>query len=190
VRAERTALQTERLRLDPVGPEHADALCDAVAASAEELKKWLIWAVDHNLEKSMTFARRCVEMWGVAEWTFAIWDEDELIGCIGLDGYQALLGSIQLGYWLRTDMWGQGLMTEAGRAVVDLAFRRLNLHRIELHADTRNSASIRVAEKLGFTRVGVLRDGERGLDGWHDAYVFDLLSTDDAKQPSRGRVAP
>jgi RimJ/RimL family protein N-acetyltransferase len=190
VTSDRKALQTERLRLDPVGPEHAEAMRDAVAASAEELKPWLIWAVDHDLEKSRTFARRCLEMWGIAEWTFSIWYGDELIGCIGLDGYHPLLGSVQLGYWLRTDMWGQGLTTEAGTAVIDFAFRRLNLHRIELHADTRNSASIRVAEKLGFSRVGVLRDGERGIDGWHDAYVFDLLSSDDAKQRTRGRVAP
>lgn len=75
-------------------------------------------------------------------------------------------------------------MTEAGRAVIEFAFDRVGLHRIELHADTRTAASIRVAKKLGFKRrgrarpdsrsAGVLRDGERNVDGWHDCYVFDL----------------
>ena len=175
---ERTAICTRRLQLEPVGPHHSSALYEAVAASSAELRPWLFWAVDHSLDKSREFTKRCLDLWGVSQWTFAICESDRLIGCVGLDSYESFLSSAEIGYWLRTDRAGRGLMTEAAGAVVDFAFGELNLHRIELHADTRNAASIRVAEKLGFARVGLLREGERGEDGWHDCYVFDRLATD------------
>jgi ribosomal-protein-serine acetyltransferase len=172
----RVPIHTERLRLEPTGPEHADALWTAVDASRSELRRWLIWANDSKPERTREFAEGCRTGWDKAGWTFAIHEGHELIGGIGLDDHNELISSVELGYWLRTDRAGRGLMTEAGRAVIEFAFERIGLHRIELHADIRNAASIRVAEKLGFTRGGVLRDGERNVDGWHDCYVFDLLS--------------
>jgi ribosomal-protein-serine acetyltransferase len=180
----RVPLTTQRLRLVPTAPEHAQAIWTAVEASLPELRPWLYWAKDNTLEDKKLFTERCRAQWGRSEWTFSIFAADDLIGCIGLDTYQPLLRSAQLGYWLRSDRAGRGYMTEAGRAVVDFAFDELKLHRIELHSDTRNAASIRVAEKLGFTRVGTLRDGERGIDGWHDCYVFDLLARDREKHDS------
>jgi ribosomal-protein-serine acetyltransferase len=185
---ERAALRTKRLRLEPTGPEHADAIWAAVEASLPELRAWLYWAKDYELEHARAFAERCLKQWGTTEWTFSIHRNDELIGSVGLDTYQPLLASAQLGYWMRSDSSGRGYMTEAGVAVIDFAFGPLNLHRIELHADTRNVATIRVAEKLGFERVGLFRDGERGIDGWHDCYVFDLLTTDHTQNPSGSTV--
>jgi ribosomal-protein-serine acetyltransferase len=142
VTTERTALSTGRLRLEPVGPRHTNALFEAVAESSAELRPWLFWAVDYSLDKSRQFTRRCADLWGVAEWTFAICESDQLIGCVGLDSYEPFLSRAEIGYWLRTDRAGRGLMTEAAGAVVDFAFGELKLHRIELHADTRNAASI------------------------------------------------
>jgi ribosomal-protein-serine acetyltransferase len=172
----RAVIETARLRLEPTGPEHAEAICEAVESSLPELRPWLYWAKDNDLGQRREFTERCLEGWDQTEWTFSIHERNELIGGIGLDRFESLLSSVELGYWLRSDRAGRGLMTEAGVAVVNFAFEQLNLHRIELHADTRNVASIRVAEKLRFRRVGTLRDGERSVDGWHDCYVYDLLS--------------
>lgn len=69
-------------------------------------------------------------------------------------------------------------MTEAGRAVISFAFEVLDVHRIELHAGVSNKPSIRVAEKLGFQREGVLREAGRGAGGFYDAFVYGLLTTD------------
>ena len=60
-------------------------------------------------------------------------------------------------YALARPHWGQGLMTEAARAVVDWGFSRRGLSRISSHADLRNRRSWRVMEKLGMTREGVFR---------------------------------
>ncbi len=107
------------------------------------------------------------------------------MGTIGLHGVDVLTLSAMLGYWIATSSAGRGLMTEAGARVVRFALEDLRLHRIGLYAAPDNVPSVRVAEKLGLRREGVLRDGNRGMHGWHDVYVFGLLRDD----PIRGGVA-
>ena len=60
---------------------------------------------------------------------------------------------------------GRGLATEAGRAFVDHGFATLGLRKIHAGMNAKNAASIRVIEKLGFTRV---RSGEGNGNPWHD----------------------
>ncbi len=67
-------------------------------------------------------------------------------------------------------------MTEAARAVVDFGFDEINCHRLELLAAVANTGSIRVAEKLGFTREGLLREANRAPTGRHDMYIYGLLA--------------
>jgi ribosomal-protein-serine acetyltransferase len=172
---ERKVLETDRLRLEPVGPEHVDAIWTAVESSLAELRPWMPWAVDNSRESTEEFAQGCVADWGVREWQFGIHKDGVYVGGIGLQGHAPLTLSAELGYWLRSDQAGNGYMTEAAEAMVRFGFNELGLHRIELAAGVENLASIRVAEKLGFVRGGVLRDRSRGADGWYDCYVFDLL---------------
>lgn len=64
----------------------------------------------------------------------------------------------EMGWSIHRSLWGQGLTTEAAQAVVDCAFRaHATLNRIGATADTRNVASLRIMEKLGMCREGVLR---------------------------------
>jgi ribosomal-protein-serine acetyltransferase len=167
--------------------DHAGTLWEAVEASLAELTPWMPWASDDSYEHNRAFLKMSEDAWQRDEaWTFTIFFEGRAAGTVGLNGFEPLLASAELGYWLRTDLVGRGLMTEAAGAVVSFGFNELHLHRIELHAGLANINSIRVAEKLGFRRVGTLRDGSRGQYGWYDCYVFDLLETDDRPDPPPG----
>jgi ribosomal-protein-serine acetyltransferase len=140
----------------------------------------MAWTSDDSYEHSRDFLKMSQDAWQRGEaWIFTIFYEGRAAGTLGLSSFQPLIASAELGYWLRTDLSGRGLMTEAAAAVVDFGFEQVHLHRIELHAGRANAGSIRVAEKLGFRRVGTLRDGSRGADGWYDCYVFDLLESDE-----------
>jgi ribosomal-protein-serine acetyltransferase len=175
----RRTIVTPRTSLVPSAVEHADSLWAAVERSLPELRPWMAWAADDSNEHNADFLKMCEASWNSGEaWTFTIFVEDRAAGTVGLGPHVPLVRSAELGYWLRTDLAGRGLMTEAARAVVDFAFEELGLHRIELHAGTENAGSIRVAEKLGFQRVGLLRDGSRGEAGWYDCHLFDLLESD------------
>jgi aminoglycoside 6'-N-acetyltransferase len=73
---------------------------------------------------------------------------------------------------------GRGLGTEACRRVVAHLIDKLGHHRITVDPATANVAAIRAYEKVGFTRVGVMRRSERdvGGGGWHDSLLMELLA--------------
>jgi RimJ/RimL family protein N-acetyltransferase len=64
---------------------------------------------------------------------------------------------VELGYWIARPFWGQGIATEAGRALLDTARESLRLPRLVAGHFTDNPASGRVLEKLGFRPTGVTR---------------------------------
>lgn len=61
------------------------------------------------------------------------------------------------GYWLGQPYWGRGIMTTAVRATADYIFAQFDVVRLEAPVFEWNPASMRVLEKCGFTREGVLR---------------------------------
>ncbi len=81
--------------------------------------------------------------------------------------------------FLTTARHGLGLGTEAVRILArHLLFER-DHHRLTIDPATDNGAAIRTYEKVGFRRVGVMRQYERGPDGaWHDGLLMDLLRED------------
>jgi RimJ/RimL family protein N-acetyltransferase len=62
-----------------------------------------------------------------------------------------------LGYGIGRPWWGLGLATEAARAAMDYAFRELGVYKVWARADPRNLPSLRVLDKLGMQREGLLR---------------------------------
>ena len=83
--------------------------------------------------------------------------------------------SATLGYCLDDSAWGQGLATEAAGALLRWAFDTLDLNRVQSDADTRNAASARVLEKLGFVREGTLRENCIVNGDVSDSWVYGLL---------------
>ena len=148
--------------------------------SMEELKPFMSWADTASFEATLAFASGSALQWDAGlGMMFSIVFEGDAVGTIGFAQHAPLAGHAELGYWLRSDLCGRGLMTEAASAVVEYGFAVLRLHRIELRAAPSNVGSVRVAEKIGFTREGMLRHGARGAGGWHDVDVFGLLESDE-----------
>jgi RimJ/RimL family protein N-acetyltransferase len=89
---------------------------------------------------------------------WAIEVEDQAVGGIGVDigtGVHAKSG--QFGYWLAEPYWGRGIMTAAVRATSDHVLVHLDIVRLEAPVFEWNPASMRVLEKCGFIREGLLR---------------------------------
>ncbi len=83
----------------------------------------------------------------------------------------------ELGGYLLPRHWRKGLATEIGAAMRDFALGKLRVHRLACHCDTENVASMRVVEKLGFTREGTIRHRVRVGGVWRDSHLYALLST-------------
>jgi ribosomal-protein-alanine N-acetyltransferase len=85
-----------------------------------------------------------------------------------------------IGYWVGEKYAGRGLMVEAVQLLVSFAFDTLKLHRIEAACIPDNARSIRVLEKAGFRREGLLRSYLRINGVWQDHYLYALIVGDQA----------
>ena len=77
-----------------------------------------------------------------------------------------------IGYWVRRQFEGQGLVTEAVGAITRFAFETLRAQRVEIRTDDRNDRSWRVAERLGYRLEGVLRNESRDAYGLRDTRIY------------------
>jgi RimJ/RimL family protein N-acetyltransferase len=102
-------------------------------------------------------------------------DEAALIGQCTLFAWQCASRRAEIGYSLAAATWGQGLATEALRALIGHGFDAIGLNRIEADIDPRNVASAHVLERLGFVKEGVAR--ERWIVGGEvcDSDLYGLL---------------
>ncbi len=175
-------LRTPRLVLSPVESSDGPALWDAVESSREHLEPWLPWVPFNTTpESSQRYADACSTDWDAGRAVrFAIRAADgrRLLGVVGLDSCVHLHRSCELGYWLRRDATGHGVMTEASHACIQYAFTRLCAHRIRCAAATDNHASLRVIARLGFRFEGIARQAELVRSRWLDHAVFSRLATD------------
>lgn len=115
------------------------------------------------------------------EYYFGIFNEDGLlIGNVSL--FQVMRGSLQgafIGYFMDKQENGKGYTTEAVRLIVEYAFEKLKLHRIEAGVMPHNLASIRVLKKAGFHKEGIARKNVKINGKWEDHQVLALINPAD-----------
>ena len=99
-----------------------------------------------------------------------------VIGAIRLGRNKPAEHSADLGYSYNRDYWGRGFGTEAARAMMQVAFRVLGLHRVWAWCDVRNAGSYRVMEKLGMRREGTFRQNIQVKGAWRDTFVYAILA--------------
>lgn len=89
---------------------------------------------------------------------WAIELDGEAVGAIGVElGEGVFAKAGRFGYWLAEPYWGRGIMTAAVRATSDQVFADFDVARLEAAVFEWNPASMRILEKCGFVREGVLR---------------------------------
>lgn len=116
------------------------------------------------------FRRRELFQWGIADAA-----NDTVIGTCTLIRWSPNHERCEIGFALRQTCWGKGLGFEAVTALIEFAFTTLELHRLEADVDPRNDRSLRLLERCGFRREGLLREryyvnGER-----QDTLMLGLL---------------
>jgi len=106
-------------------------------------------------------------------------DDDALVGVYNFS--EIVRGAFQsafLGYFAFAPLAGRGLMTEGLAAALDIAFRKLKLHRVEVNIQPNNARSLALAARLGFTREGYSRRYVKISGRWRDHVRFAMLADD------------
>jgi RimJ/RimL family protein N-acetyltransferase len=113
------------------------------------------------------------------ELNFAIANNDELIGGIGLmlqpDVYRF---SAEIGYWIAEPFWGKGIASLTLLALSKYAFEQFDLNRIFAGVFQGNRASMRVLEKSGFKLEGRLRNAVYKENRFKDQLMYSILKED------------
>ncbi len=100
-----------------------------------------------------------------------------LVGMCTLFNLAAESRRAELGYLLDRRHWGTGLMYEATSALLSYGFRTLQLNRVEADVDPRNLGSVRLLERLGFVREGLLRARWIVSSEISDSAIYGILAS-------------
>ncbi len=169
-------LSTTRLQLRGVTDADADALY-TMHSNPVIMRYWDAppWSdrrrADEFIAKSREMAATGTGMRLAAERV----TDGAFIGWCGLARWNPDYRSASLGYCFDDVAWGHGYATEAARVVLQWAFDTLAINRVQAEVDTRNAASARVLEKVGFVREGTLREDCVVSGEVSDSWVYGLL---------------
>jgi RimJ/RimL family protein N-acetyltransferase len=184
-------LETERLRLIALDGETLDPLelyeyVGVDAPGVDRLTRHLTWEPHQHPNETLEFLDQCAEQFAADRGAhYAIYpreDEtgaDELagLGGFGVDWDRSVA---TLGTWLREPFWGRGYSGERARALMRVAFERLDLDCVAVTCDVENENSYRAISRYvaraGGREEGVLRNHERFPDGPRDVYRFTVTS--------------
>ncbi len=113
---------------------------------------------------------------GLRLWLFEKKSPYKIIGTVSFQNVMRnVYHSCQLGYKIHKSYQQMGYATEAVRFACDLAFKELDLHRIEAYTMPDNTPSLRLLERVGFTCEGTAREKACVHGEWRDHMVYSLL---------------
>ena len=169
-------LHTARLLLRPFTEADTDAIY-ALGSNPTVLRYWDAppWSERAQADRFITNCKKMAEEGRGVRLAIERSADGEFIGWCSLMNWDPDFRSAMIGYCFAEAAWGQGFATEAAGAVLQWAFDSLDLNRVESGADTRNRASERVLEKLGFVREGVRRESCIVNGEVSDDSVYGLL---------------
>lgn len=111
-------------------------------------------------------------------WIIRLKKDNQFVGVAGMSLSADRFKMGEIYYKLLPKHWGKGYATETGRALIQVGFDTLKLHRIEAGVATENHKSIKVLEKLGMTREGIRRKILPIRGEWVDNYHYAIVEDD------------
>ena len=168
-RIETDRLILRRFRLDDAEDMYANW------ASDPEVTRFLTWPTHSDVDVSKAVLADWIPKYkdgGFFNWAMEYKDTGKVIGNISVVRLIESIDAAEMGYCMSQAYWGQGLMPEALRAVMDYLFDVVGLNRVAACHDANNPKSGRVMDKAGMKLEGILRAaGKNNLgicdDVWH-----------------------
>lgn len=111
-------------------------------------------------------------------WVIEEVESKKVIGTCGFLNYERAHNRIEIGYDLNPSYWGKGVMKEALNCIIHFAFVTMNINKIEAKVEPENKSSIKLLEKLNFSKEGVLRQHEFENGKYVDLAIFSKLKSE------------
>jgi len=166
--------------LGPLRESDAKELFWITDENRTRLRRWLPWLDGTKTWKdTLTFIRNIKK--GMAKRTgvtLGIWKGKKLAGVAGYNKLDWINKKAELGYWIAGRYAGQGLVTQSCRLLIDNAFRKWKLNKVEIHCGVTNKRSRAIPERLGFKKEGTIRQREWLYDHYADHVIYGMLAND------------
>ncbi len=177
-----TNLTDGRITLRPFSPADAPALLEVARESSEEIGRWMPWSDSvTDLAGAQRFIQERLDERSRGEaHMFAVVDAatGRMLGGCGLSQINRKHDIANVAYWVRSSERGRGIAVAVVRLVARFGFGALGLQRLEIVVEPANGPSIRVAEKTGAVREGLLRARIRNRGEPRDADMWSLVPGD------------
>jgi ribosomal-protein-serine acetyltransferase len=164
--------------LRPLEVWHAQEFADHLDRAREHIRPWVgpSFVSDTVAGAEATIARYAQQAAADGARLFGIWAGGRLVGGVMFVQFSAAAGVCELGCWLEPAAEGRGLVTSASRVLLDWAVGVRGLHRAEWRCRSDNDRSAAVAQRLGMTLEGVLREAWLNGGVHHDKQVWAILA--------------
>lgn len=163
--------------LERLSLAHVGLVFNAIDQNRNFLRRWLPFVdFTHKMADTERFIRSIIEKPVTdRDEVYVIWYKHEFAGLIGFKDKDRINDKIEIGYWLIEKMTGKGIATAATRKMVNLAFRNLDMNRVQIRCGVGNDKSSAIPKRLGFFYEGIERCGERHNRSYIDLEVYSLL---------------
>jgi ribosomal-protein-serine acetyltransferase len=166
------------ITLKEIGTEDAKDIFYTIDFERSYLSEWLPFVeLTTDIEYTRAFINNYLNS-EIKDATFVIHYKNKFVGLVGLKDTDTDNLKTEIGYWISETYQHKGIITRSGKRLIEYVFDELKLNRIQLKAATGNLKSQAVAERLGFIREGIEREGELHSRGFVDLVVFSLLKRD------------
>ncbi|MBK5212311.1 MAG: GNAT family N-acetyltransferase [Flavobacteriaceae bacterium] len=170
-------LENDRVRLNPLHHQDIDKLVH-FSEQQPELWKYSLQPANglENLKTYIDFALR-----GRKEETaypFIVFDKriQQIAGSTRFCDFQKNHNTVQLGYtWYGKEFQSTGLNKQCKLLMLEFAFEKLDVERVEFRADANNARSIAAMKSIGCTVEGILRNNCTAPEGRRDSIVLSIL---------------
>lgn len=159
----------------------AEHIFKAIDSQREYLGEWLPFVeFTKSVKDSLEYVNSVVTMpEECKEWQFSLFCGNNFAGLAGFKETDRLNRKSEIGYWLKEEFQGRGIMTETVRALIKFGFSELCLNRVQIKCAPENVKSNKIPQRLGFTLEGIERDSEFVREGvFRDANVWSLIKKD------------
>ena len=173
-------IETDRLILRRFKIEDADVMYRNWA-SDDEVTKYLTWPTHANVNVTRMVLEDWIQKYNNPDfynWAIELKQIGELIGNLSVVKHEEKTGSATIGWCMGKRWWGQRIMPEAARAVLQFLFEEVGFNRIAAQHDKENAKSGRVMQKIGMIREGTLRASGQNNQGIVDEVYYSILKDD------------
>lgn len=168
----------EEIVLRLISIDDAKSIFETIDSQRDYLGRWLPFVgYTDSIDDSVAFINSVLQSPADrAELVFVIYFNDKFAGIVGFKDTDRLNRKTEIGYWLSQPYQKKGIVTQSVLKLVDFAFSKLDMNRVQIRCAVGNLPSKKIPQRLNFKLEGIERDGELLSSGdFTDLEVYSML---------------